>query len=200
MKIGSIILAGGKGERLGVQKSWAELGKVTLLQRAISNLEFLDSEIIIVKAPGAELPPVVTGTAMTVVSDSVGGKGPLGGILTGLSNSGYSYNLVTACDMPLLNKDLIKYMVSVAEGFDVVVPRIGPHLEPLQAIYSRRCIGEIENLLAQDKLKVDALFDRVRARFIEPVEIDRFDKAHLCFTNINTQADLVKAERLLGRS
>lgn len=59
---------------------------------------------------------------------------------------------------------------------------------------------EIEKLLAQDKLKVDALFDRVRTRFIEPVEIDRFDETHRCFMNINTRADLVKAEGLLGRS
>ena len=200
MKIGSIILAGGKGERLGTQKSWAELGRVTLLQRAISNLEFLDSEIIVVKAPGAELPPVVTGISFKVVSDSVGGRGPLEGILTGLSHSRYSYNLVTACDMPLLNKDFVKYLSSVAGGFDAVVPRVGPHLEPLHAVYSKRCIMEIEKLLAQDKLKVDALFDRVRTRFIEPVEIDRFDETHMCFMNINTRADLVKAEGLLGRS
>jgi molybdopterin-guanine dinucleotide biosynthesis protein A len=102
--------------------------------------------------------------------------------------------------MPLLNKDFVRYLASSAGGFDAVVPRVGPHLEPLHAVYSKRCIMEIKELLVQDKLKVDGLFDRVRTRFIGPAEIDRFDEAHLCFMNINTPADLVKAEGLLGRS
>ena len=84
----------------------------------------------------------------------------------------YQNDLVTACDMPLLNTDFIKCMVSVAGGFDAVVPRVGFRSGPFCAVYLRRCV----------------------------VGIDRFDKAHLCFMNINMQADLVQAEGLLGRS
>jgi molybdopterin-guanine dinucleotide biosynthesis protein A len=91
-------------------------------------------------------------------------------------------------------------MVSLTKDTDAVVPRLGQHLEPLQAVYSKDCILEIGKLLAQDKLKVDGLFSRVRTRFVESTEIERFDPAHLSFININTPADLKKAEGLLGRS
>lgn len=200
MKTGGIILAGGKGRRLGREKAWVELGGSSLIQRAVSNLEFLNSEIVIVKAPEGELPPISARVNLKVVQDSVGGKGPLAGIFTGLVNSKYRYNLVTACDMPLLNKDLAKYLASIVEDYDAVVPRLGPHVEPLQALYSKDCIGEIEKLLEQDRLKVDGIFSRVRTRFVESAEIERFDPLHLSFMNVNTLADLKKVKGLLGRS
>jgi molybdopterin-guanine dinucleotide biosynthesis protein A len=74
LKIGCIVLAGGKGKRLGTEKSWVELGGQTLLQRAVANLEFLGSDIAIVRAPGTELPPVITSTSLKVVQDSVNDK------------------------------------------------------------------------------------------------------------------------------
>jgi molybdopterin-guanine dinucleotide biosynthesis protein A len=200
LRTGCIILAGGQGRRLGREKAWVELGGKSLLQRAISNLEFLNSEIIIVKAPEGKLPPVSVGVNLKVVQDSVGGKGPLAGILSGLVNSKYCYNLIVACDMALMNKDVVKYMLSIAKGYDAVVPRLGKHLEPLQAVYSKDCISEIEKLLAQNnRLKVAGLFSQVRTRFVESVEIERFDAAHLSFLNINTPTDLKKAEGLLER-
>ena len=117
-----------------------------------------------------------------------------------MSHSKYQYNLVVACDMPLLNKKFVKYMVSVAGGFDAVVPRVGSQLEPLHALYTKDCILEIEKLLEQDKLNVGRLFGRVRSRFVTADEIDRFDQAHHSFFNVNMPEDMVKAEGLLGRS
>jgi molybdopterin-guanine dinucleotide biosynthesis protein A len=200
LKTGCIILAGGKGKRLGREKAWVEVRGKSLLQRAVSNLEFLNSEIIVVTTPESELPPVLDGVKLKVVHDSVSGKGPLAGIYTGLVNSKYQYNIVIACDMPLVNSDLIKHMVSIAKGFDAVVPRLGPHTEPLQAVYSKDCILEIEKMLARDSLKVNLLLGKVNTRFVDAVEIGHYDPAHLSFMNINTPADLKNAEELLGES
>jgi molybdopterin-guanine dinucleotide biosynthesis protein A len=200
LKTGGIILAGGKGRRLGREKAWVELEGSGLLQRTVSNLEFLNSEIVIVKAPGAELPPLSSSVNLKIVQDSVTGKGPLAGIIAGLESSKYSHNLVIACDMPLVNLDLLKYIVSVAMDYDATVPRLEQQLlEPLQAVYSKNCITEIRKLLAQDILKVDILFSSVRTRFIEKAEIERFDPAHLSFMNINTPDDFKKVEGLLKR-
>jgi molybdenum cofactor guanylyltransferase len=185
---------------LGREKAWVDLGGCSLLQRAVSNMEFLNSEVVIVKAPEGELPPVKATVNLKVVQDAVGGRGPLAGILAGLAHSKYQYNMVIACDMPLLNRDLAKYIISIAKEYDAVVPRLGQYVEPLQAVYSKDCILEIEKLLMQDRLSIDGLFSRVRTRFVESAEIERFDAAHLSFLNINTPADLKKAEGLLGRS
>lgn len=170
------------------------------MQRTVSKLEPLASEIIIVKAPGAKLPPVSTAVTLDVVQDPVGGKGPLAGICTGLSRSGSCYNLVVACDMPFLNRDLLAYLVSSAEGYDAVVPRYDHYLEPLHAVYSKKCIVEIAKLIEQGRLGVDGLFNHVRTLFVESAQIACFDPEHLSFMNINTPLDLKTAEELIGGS
>jgi molybdopterin-guanine dinucleotide biosynthesis protein A len=200
LNIGCIILAGGKGRRFGRDKAWVELGGQSLLQRAVSNLEILNTEIIIVRAQEQELPLISAQVQLKVVTDTVYGKGPLAGIYAGLANSASSYNLVVACDMPFINQALVKYMIEAVPGYDIAVPRLGATLEPLQAVYSRRCLGEIEELLSVDELKVDCLFGRVRTRYIDSAEIERFDPQYLSFLNINTRDDLVKAGGFLGRS
>jgi molybdopterin-guanine dinucleotide biosynthesis protein A len=197
LKTGCIILAGGKGRRFGRDKTWVELKGKSLLQHAVSNVEFLGSEIIIVKAPEAEIPPVSAGVNIKVVQDSVGGKGPLVGMLAGLENSQYHFNLVVACDMPLINQGLINYMAEMATGYDIVVPRKGQYFESLRAIYSRDCIPEIKQVLSRNILKVDELFKKMRTRFITAEEIERFDPDYLSFLNINTPDDFKKAEEFI---
>jgi molybdopterin-guanine dinucleotide biosynthesis protein A len=198
LNIGSILLAGGKGSRLGRDKAWIELDGKTLLQRAVSNLSFLGSEIIIVTATGRVLPPVVAPVSLKVVNDITAGQGPLVGIYTGLLNSAFQYNLVAACDMPFVNRGLVDYMGSMVQGFDVVIPCIGKLKEPLHAIYSRECLDAIEKLLAQGSLKIDSFLERLKVCYVGEADIERFDPAHLSFFNINNSADLKRAEEISG--
>lgn len=195
MGISGIVLAGGKGLRLGRKKALETINNTTLLQKVISQLAFLNSETIIVTATKESFPRLA-GSKLRIVSDIYPGKGPLVGIFTGLKASDSFHNLVVACDMPFLNQDLLKYMMQVAAGFDIVVPRLGKMVEPLHAIYSQECLNPIASLLQQDALSVNRLFALVRTRYVETEEIDRFDPKHLSFFNVNTEADLKKAREL----
>ncbi len=196
MDASSIVLAGGKGLRLGRDKALAELDGENLLQRVISRLGFLNSEIIVVVAGAEQSVQVVNDSNLKIVTDAYPGKGPLVGIYSGLLNSNSMYNLVVACDMPFLNKRLIRYMLDVSDGFDITIPRLGSMLEPLHAVYSKNCLKAIEKLLAVDKLKIDSLLGTVEVRYVEAGEIDSFDPEHLSFFNVNTKADLNVARGL----
>lgn len=196
MDVSSIVLAGGKGLRLGRDKALAELDGENLLQRVISRLGFLNSEIIVVVAGAEQSVQVVNDSNLKIVTDAYPGKGPLVGIYSGLLNSNSMYNLVVACDMPFLNKRLIRYMLDVSDGFDITIPRLGSMLEPLHAVYSKNCLKAIEKLLAVDKLKIDSLLGTVEVRYVEAGEIDSFDPEHLSFFNVNTKADLNVARGL----
>ena len=199
MDISCIVLAGGKGLRLGRKKTLETINNATLLQTVVSQLAFLNSDTIIVTA-NEESFPRLTGSKLRVVTDIYPGKGPLAAIYTGLKISDSFYNLVVACDMPFLNRDLLRYMVQVAPDYDIVVPRVGDMVEPLHAIYSKECLVPIETLIKQDSLSVNHLFALVRTRYVETEEIDRFDPQHLSFFNINTQDDLRKARKLAGET
>jgi molybdopterin-guanine dinucleotide biosynthesis protein A len=125
--------------------------------------------------------------------------GSLIGIYTGLVHSSNFLNLVVACDMPFLNLELLRYMIKVAPGFDVVVPGIGDKMEPLHAVYSKNCIKPMEDLIKQGNLKVTGFFDSVKVRYVGEEELNRFDPEHLSFFNINTEADLKRARMLAAR-
>ena len=127
------------------------------------------------------------------------GKGSLIGIFTGLVHSANFLNLVVACDMPFLNLDLLRYMVDISPGFDVVIPRIGDQMEPLHAVYSRNCLGPMEKQIKQGNLKITGFFDSLKVKYVGKEELDRFDPERLSFFNINTEADLKKARVLAAQ-
>ncbi len=195
--MGSIILAGGHSSRLGQDKCSLVLAGEKLLDRVIGCLSQLGSEIILVLAQGQTNPCLSPSQNVKVATDLYSGKGPLVGIYSGLKVSSDNYSLAVACDMPCLNIDLLGYMIELAPGFDIVIPRIGDLLEPLHAVYSRSCLGVMESMMEEGNLKVSNLLERVKVRYVGEGEIDLFDPKHLSLFNINTAADLGRAEQMI---
>ena len=197
MDISCIVLAGGKGLRLGRNKVLESIGNRSLLQRVVSSISFFKSDIIIVTASGQSFSRFADYPRLKIVTDIYPGKGALGGIYTGLVASNSFYNLIVSCDMPFLNQALLHYMIQVSPGFDAVVPRLGNMVEPLHAVYSKGCLAPIERLLKQGNLKVSDILPRVKVRYVEAEEMDMFDPKHLSIFNVNTEADLRKARELI---
>ena len=197
MDISCIVLAGGKGLRLGRNKVLESIGNRSLLQRVVSSISSFKSESIIVTASGQSFSQFTGYPELKIVTDIYPGKGALGGIYTGLVTSNSFYNLIISCDMPFLNQALLRYMIQLSAGFDAVAPRWDNMVEPLHAVYSKDCLPPIEQLLKQGNLRVSAILPLVRARYVEAEEIDMFDPKHLSFFNINTEADLRKARKLV---
>jgi len=196
LDIGFIVLAGGKGLRLGHEKALETVDNRSLIQWVVFFLSFFNSDIIIVTAAKQFFPRFVGYPKLRIVTDAYPGKGPLGGIYTGLATSDSFYNLVVACDMPFLNRALLDYMIQISASFDLVVPRLGDMVEPLHAVYSKGCLAPIEGLLKQGNLKIHELFTLVRVRYVEATEVNRFDPKHLSFFNVNTEADLKMAREI----
>jgi molybdenum cofactor guanylyltransferase len=199
LDVSCIILAGGKSTRLGRNKVVEKIGNQSLLERVVSSLSSFKSDIFIVSAKDSSLPQLTDYPMVKIVEDIYPGKGSLGGIYSGLVSSRSFYNLVVACDMPFLNLDLLRYMLDIAGGNDVVVPRISQDIfEPLHAIYTKNCIAPLELLIRKDRFKILELYPMVKVRYVKVDEIDRFDPEHLSFFNVNTEADL-RAGRELDR-
>jgi molybdopterin-guanine dinucleotide biosynthesis protein A len=198
LSVTSIVLAGGRGSRLGKEKHTEPLAGRSLIERTIGHLSALSSEILIVISSAQSLSSFASYTGTRTVVDLYPGKSSLGGIFTGLACSNSFHNVVVACDMPFLNPDLLRYMIDLSPEVDVVMPRLGGFEEPLHAIYSKNCTPHMERQLGEGNLKITAFFDLVRVRYVAEEEIDRFDPQHVSFFNINTQADLEKASLLLS--
>lgn len=192
----SIILAGGKSLRLGSCKAMETICGQSLVKRAIERLKTISSQILIVTSQEqADLP--ITREAEIVV-DIYPGKGPLAGIYTGLLASELPYSIVVACDMPFLSVELLRYLIELSEGFDAVIPRLEEgKIEPLHAVYSRKCINTIRAELECDHLKISQTLDILRVRYVERKEYHRFAPQLLSFFNINSLADLKQAAAIV---
>jgi molybdopterin-guanine dinucleotide biosynthesis protein A len=193
----SIVLAGGKGKRLGRDKLSETVGGRSLLQRVVVILGLVSDQTLIVIAQGQSEPAVSAPTEVKIVTDLHPGKGALGGIYTGLASSDSFHNLVVAADMPFLNPSLLRYLMGLSADYDVVMPKVRGEIEPLHAVYSRHCLEPIRHQLEDDSLKIRDFLERVRVRYVEEAEIKEFDPNQLSFFNVNTPADLRRAQSLL---
>jgi molybdopterin-guanine dinucleotide biosynthesis protein A len=195
----SIVLAGGKSLRLGRSKCLETINGKSLIERVTERLKSVSRQILIVTSR-EQLDLPVTGEAEVVV-DLYPDKGPLMGIYIGLLDAESSHSLVVACDMPFLNIELLRYMVELSPSFDAVVPRLGEgKVEPLHAVYSRSCLGSMKTLLEHNQLEVTRLLNKVRVRYVEQAECQRFDPKLLSFFNINYQSDLDRAIMLAAET
>ena len=193
MKTTGIILAGGKNLRMGQNKAFLEVQGERIIDRTRKILGELFAEVMLVtNSPGDYLD-----LNLRIVTDLYREKGSLGGVFTGLFHASFSHAFVAACDMPFLNRDLISHLVSLSPGYDIVIPRTEDGLQPLHAVYSRRCLPFMEDLLRRGNLKILDFFHRVKKREVPTEEILPFDPHLASFLNLNTPEDL---DRIQGYS
>jgi len=193
--ISCIVLAGGEGKRLGTDKAFLRIGGRALIEGVVEKMARIGDEVIIV----TNFPQRYDHLEARLVGDVYPGKGSLGGIYSGLMAAHSHHSLVVACDMPFLNLRLLRYMILLSPGQDVVIPRVRGLTEPLHAIYSKECLQPIERVLASGGCRIIAFFPGVRVRYIEEQEIRLFDPQGLSFFNINTPDDLKRARSLARR-
>lgn len=190
-----IVLAGGKATRMGglCDKAFLKIEDEPIINRQISALKKLFKEIIVVTNSADNYRDV---KGISAVSDVLLGRGPLGGIYSGLLASRSFYNFVIACDMPFVNESLIRYMLENKDGYDIVISRIDDKFHPLFGFYSKNCITHIEEMLRRGDLKISNLFLKVRTHFISRQEIEKYDKGLHSLVNINTREELAKERKM----
>ena len=186
-----IILAGGKNSRMGIDKAFIKINGSRMIDKTMAIYSRLFTEILIVTNHPF---PYLEFTGATIVTDIYKGKGPLGGIYTGLFYARNPYSFVSACDMPYLNKDFIEYLAGLSGKHDVIVPKLTEGYQPLHAIYSRNCLPSIKRLLMLDKLKITGFYRDMRVLEIDQEQILPFDQNGRLFQNLNTPRDVDEAQ------
>jgi molybdopterin-guanine dinucleotide biosynthesis protein A len=186
-----ILLAGGMSTRMPGDKTLMRVGGRTVIEIELEVIDGLFGEVLIVcNKDRIEHLRRYESDAVRVVAEPVSGKGPLGGILSGLLLSGDRRNFVLACDMPFIKREAISAVVDALEGWQVAVPSTPAGLEPLHAAYDASCIPFIESQLAREDLKVTDFFSRVRVNYVPVEELLRFDATGRLLLNINEPEDM----------
>ena len=194
-----VLVAGGKSRRMGRDKRFLEIGGQTLLQRSLSVLQSLFTEVLVALA---EPLPQLKGNGYQVVTDLIPDCATLGGLYTGLSSASHPRVLAVGCDMPFLNPAVIRRLAKLDAQADVVMPKLATGLQPMLAVYSKTCLPHLERMARAQQFKVQDLAEvpGLTVKLIPEKDFLDVDPQLLSFFNINTPADFEFARKLLAGS
>jgi len=169
---------------MGHDKAFVQVNGRPMALRVADGMGEFCRSVALVGDPNTYLP-----LGLPVVADSFAGEGPLAGIEAALGFSDVDWNLIVACDMPGLNKELIDQLVAAVheDDGDCVLPQYEDgKVEPLCALYHRRCHPAILEALKEGVRKVtDALQKLPAVRYVRvPLRSP--------LPNVNTPEDLLK--------
>ena len=189
-----IILAGGENKRIKTtdNKAFLKVGGRRIFDYVYDVMRALFSEIVIV----TNKPLDYLEWNAKIITDIFDERSSLTGIQAGLSFIQTEYAFVCSCDAPFLKKAMVELLLSkMGPETDVVVPKVTKGLEPLCAIYGKRCLKVMENNLKQKKLAIRASYQSLRVKIIEEAVLRQCDPELISFFNINTREDLEEAQK-----
>ena len=190
-----VILSGGLSTRYdGTEKALLRVGGVRILDRIYEIYSELFEEIILVTND----PPKFLEWDLLIVSDLFPIRSSLTGIHAGLFYMTNPFAFISACDTPFLKKEMIETVIGKIEPqIDIVMPETAAGLEPLCAVYSKRCLNPAQHHLEQEKLKIIKTFRKSRIKTISEKVLCGIDPDLRSFFNINTPDDLQRAEEMV---
>ncbi len=199
----AIILSGGKSLRFGEDKALLKIKDKPIIERIYSLLSKIFNEVLIIAIHKDKYEFLTN----RVYEDIFPGFGPLSGIHSGLVNSKTENNFMISCDMPLINTELIKFILSKNSDHDIIIPKSNSNFHSLCAVYKKSCLHIAENLLksAEDKInnkngktkvKLFDLINSVNTKFID-LNNEKFFNSDLVF-NMNTIEDYEFVKSKIG--
>ncbi len=193
-RVSGIVLAGGASLRMGFCKSKIRLGGEYLLYSNVTKIKTLFEETLLVVSKRTKLFEALP--VRKIRNHFHPTCGPITGLMKGVEECNTPFAFAMACDMPFVNLSIIKRLVEVTrDEDDIIIPNSPDGLEPLFAIYSKRCVPVFREMIGAGDFRIQKSFSRLRVRKIEVDEIVSMDPAGKAFFNINNREDLEKAEK-----
>jgi len=193
-----VILAGGKGRRFGSKKQFFTIDGESLVERCVRRFSPLFSDVVVATNNASELIPLKEKYRVKIVEDEMKNLGAIVGIYTGLKNIVEEKAFVCGVDMPFINFNLVKYLMS--KDGKIVVPFVRGFPEALHSVYSKDIIPQIQELLNEGIYKISELFNFVETVYIDEREVRQVDKNLTSFFNLNTKKDLEILEGVIGKN
>lgn len=197
--LAALILCGGASRRMGRPKAWLPFGTETLLGRVTRLVATVASPVVVVAAPGQDLPPLPP--EFEIVRDPVAHRGPLQGIASGLAALPETVEFVyaTATDVPLFQPRWVLRLAELIGEDDLAIPYVDGFHHPLAALYRRATVlPAARSLLAADRLRPVFLMESLRARIVTADELRVVDPELGTLRNLNAPEDYLAALEAMG--
>ena len=186
--ITGVILAGGNSSRMGTNKAFLMIHNKPMITHIYELLETFFPCIVI----STSQPELFAFLDAATIADETRGLGPMGGIFSCLKSITTEKAFVTACDLPFINRELIRLIVQNSADFDFVVPSTDKEkLEPLCAVYDKNMLNVMAEMIRMNDLSLQHLKNKCNTKVIYvKEELQNYNDK--LFQNINTSSDFEK--------
>ncbi len=155
------VLVGGRSSRMGQDKALLEFQGSTMAARIAEIVRGVAGNVTLIGPQDR-----YRDLGYTVIADRVAKCGPLGGVYTALLASRAEWNLMVACDMPFVTAALLDELFAAAESgpstVDCIVPESAHGLDPLCAVYHRRCAPAAHRAIERNIFKMHEFVSTLR--------------------------------------
>jgi molybdopterin-guanine dinucleotide biosynthesis protein A len=190
MSITGIVLAGGKGRRMGgADKGLVDFLGKPLVSHVIQRLTPQVNEVLLSANREIE---TYADLGYPVISDDIAGfAGPLAGLHKGILEAKYPYVVTVPCDTPLLPMSLVNRLMRglLDRDADVAVAKTGQQPHPVFCLCRKTVLPHLEGFLQRGGRKFEDWYSS-----LDVVEV-LFDDNPQAFANINTREELLCLEQ-----
>jgi molybdopterin-guanine dinucleotide biosynthesis protein A len=173
---------------MGRDKVWIEVAGQPLLRLGIDKIKSLGPEEMFISGRAGE---DYSRFDCRVLHDLEPGFGPMGGIERGLHEATTPLVLVLAVDLPNMTPEFLGRLLNACDRRTGVVPTLAGGLEPLAAVYSKRCHAYAATALANGRRSArDFALACLNEQAVRPFAVAPEDAR--CFANWNCPSDLVE--------
>ncbi len=195
MRLGALILAGGRSRRMGRAKESLPFGDTTLLGWQCRTLLACTSPVVVIGRDATqELPRLPEGVDVTM--DEAPGEGPLAALAAGLRHLRQRHGfddedaaVTVGCDQPFLTAAIVDGLRRQLGDADVLMPRAFARLQPLTAIYRVAALTAADGLLQEGRRRPRELADALTARVVEADALRALDPDLRFLRNLNHPDD-----------
>ena len=188
-KITALILAGGRGSRMGSVDKGLQLFKgMPMVAHVLERISPQVDEVIINANRSIDQ---YAAFGHRVVPDTIDGfAGPLAGLHVGLMQATTPLLVTAPCDSPFLPLDLVTRLHTAMEvgNVDLAVAKTYDQAHPVFCLVKRDLEPHLREFLASGQRKIDKWYATLRV-----VEV-QFDDQESAFANINTEVELRELE------
>ena len=195
-KILGVVLAGGKSQRFGEDKTQVKLNNKILIDYILSEIIDQFKEILIISNNQIKFKH---STKISIIKDIIEGLGPLGGILTAMKwikNNKKDYKWISTfpSDTPFFTKNELKIFyekINIKKNKLFFIKNKNTR-HNIFGLWSMDLLDKLESDIQKGERKVELWADSVD---VEIINVDYKEKDP--FFNINTKEDLEKACKMI---
>jgi molybdopterin-guanine dinucleotide biosynthesis protein A len=195
-KIVVIVLAGGQSSRMGTDKALLEIEGKSLLQRACEVAATLTPEVYVMTAWPDRYRSTITEKSQFLVEYNPG-SGPLVALTQALTEIPADWILLLACDLPLLDAQIIQnwatQLTAIPQSTLAIVPYQNSRWEPLCGFYRQQSLTSLQSFIDQGGRSFQKWLNQIEAI---PLPVGKTEA--LMLSNCNTLEEFEKLKYVIG--